>query len=515
MFSESGFPWNRVRVRTPELHTPVWNLTECPPPPPPPPGMEHIICSNLMSHLDHHKILTDHQFGFQKKRSCETQLLITINELAKSLDGGKQIDCILLDFSKAFDKVSHKHLIIKLQHYGVQGPILRWIETFLADCTQEVIVKGEHSDIIPVTSGVPQGTVLGPALFLVYINDLPEWVSSTLRLFADDCLLYREINNQSDTETLQQDLDNLQHWEKTWLMEFAEEKCQILQITKKYKRNTIMRDYSIHGYSLQAVQEGKYLGVTLQGKLSFTPHINNIVKMATTTRHFLQRNLRGCSKDVKDTSYRTFVRPLMEYASTVWDPVGNKASQQKLEAEQNRCARFVVGDYRRTSSITAIKNQLQWESLAERRAKARATMVYRIINHLVFTPQGFLTPLTVPSQTRGALCKLPIPPSCTDIYKNNFVASSSVLWDCLDAGITEAKTIEAFQAQLAPLRLIKWTNSTHDFILFLPCFYPCTCTFISYYSFTLLLSLACPRYRSRQWGLHDFPANYSHRYRYR
>ena len=109
----------------------------------------------------------------------------------------------------------------------------------------------------------------------------------------------------------------------------------------------------------------------------------------------------------------------------------------------------------------------------------------------------------------------PPPPSRTDLYKNNFVASSSVLWNGLDAGITEAKTIEAFRAQLAPLRLIKWTNRTHDFILFLPCFYPCTCTCISYYSFTLLLSLACPRYRSRQWGLHDFPANYSHRYRYR
>ena len=125
---------------------------------------------------------------------------------------------------------------------------------------------------------------------------LPEWVSWEPRLFADDCLLYREINNQSNAETLQQDLDHLQHLDKTGLMEFAEEKCQILWITKKYKRNTIMRDHAIHGYSLQAAREGKYLEVNLQGKLSFTLHINNNIKTASTTRHFLQRNLQGCSK---------------------------------------------------------------------------------------------------------------------------------------------------------------------------------------------------------------------------
>ena len=333
--------------------------------------MEHIICRNLMSHLDHHKILTDHQFGFRKKRSCETQLLITINELAKlkSLDSGKQIDCTLLDFSMAFDEVSHKHHIIKLQHYGVQGPILCWIETFLESRTREVIVKVEHSDIIPVTSGVPRGTVLGPALFMVYINHLLEWASSISRLFADDCLLYGEINNQSDTETLQHDLGNLQHWNKTWLMEFAEKKYQILWITKKYKHNTIMRDYTIHGYSLQIEQEGIYLEVALQGR---------------------------CQRYQLLDICKTFDGICLDSMEPSW-------KQDQPTKTGSRFARFVVGDYRRTSSITAIKEQLQWESLAERKAKARATMVFRIINHLVFTPQGFLTPPTVPSQTRTTL----------------------------------------------------------------------------------------------------------------
>ena len=415
--------------------------------------MEHIICSNLMSHLDRHKILTDFQFGFRKKRSCESQLLITINELAKSLDTGRQIDCILLDFSKAFDKVSHSRLLLKLDHYGVQGQNLRWIEAFLKDRTQEVVVKGECSDITSVTSGVPQGTVLGPALLQVYINDLPQWVKSSPRLFADDCLLHREINSNDDAQIVQRDIDNLQQWEKTWLMEFAEDKCKVLRITKKHKKNIIAHDYSIHGHVLQAVSEGQYLGITLHEKLYFTPHVNNIIKKAATTRQFLQRNLRGCSKEVKNTSYRTFVRPILEYGSTVWDPVGNKTNRQKLEAEQHRAARFVVSDHRRTTSIRGIINQLQWESLAERRAKAKVTMVYRMIHGLVFIPPNFLSIPSAPSQTRGALYKLPIPYSRTDLYKTNFIVSASLLWNGLPAGITQAQDIEAFRGQLASVRL--------------------------------------------------------------
>ena len=384
---------------------------------------------------------------------CDTQLLITVDQLAKSLDNGKQTDCILLDFSKAFDKVSHTRLLLKLEHYGVQGRTLRWIEAFLRDRTQEVVVGGSCSDTIPVTSGVPQGSVLGPALFLVYINDLPQWVRSTPRLFADDCLLYREINSREDASLLQEDLDSLQRWEKTWLMEFAEEKCKVIRITKKKHHNIIFYDYSIHGYTLEAEQEGKYLGVVLHERLSFNSHISVILKKAATTRQFLQRNLGGCSIEVKATSYTTFVRPILEYASTVWDPVGHRTNQRRLEAEQNRAARFVIGDYRRTTSMTGIIRQLQWESLAERRAKAKAIMAYRILNGLVFTPSNFLAQSDIPSRTRGALYKLVIPHSRTDVYRNNFVVSASHLWNGLPVGVAQADNIEAFKGRLASVSL--------------------------------------------------------------
>ena len=163
-----------------------------------------------MKHLDLHNILSDNQHGFRKKRSCESQLILTIQDLASGLEDGEQIDAILLDFSKAFDKVPHQRLLLKLQHYRIRGQLLSWIESFLTDRSQKVLVEGKTSSYVPVVSGVPQGTVLCPMLFLIYINDLPKNVTSTTRLFADDSLLYRRIRTTEDHRNLQEDLSRLE-----------------------------------------------------------------------------------------------------------------------------------------------------------------------------------------------------------------------------------------------------------------------------------------------------------------
>ena len=226
--------------------------------------MEHIISSNLMSHLEDSRILTDAQYGFRKKRSCETQLLNTVNNLAKSLDDKSQVDTILLDFSKAFDKVPHQRLLYKLQYYGVRGYTHKWIADFLNERTQRVVLDGCSSDFATVDSGVPKGSVLGPVLFLAYINDLPEYLTngSSANLFADDSILYRSISNTDDARKLQQDLENLQTWEKDWQMEFHPKKCQVLNITNKKK--PVKFTYTIHGHVLETVKSAKYLGVNIQ-----------------------------------------------------------------------------------------------------------------------------------------------------------------------------------------------------------------------------------------------------------
>ena len=229
-----------------------------------------------MDHLENLNILTDYQLNisFRKRRSCETQLIQTVDDLAKNLHDAGQIDAVLLDFSKAFDKVSHPHLAAKLYHCGMRGNTLDWIQSFLGNRTQEVVLEGKRSFTAAVTSGVPQGTVLSPVLFLCYINDLPEQVSSTARLFADDCLLYWNINATADADKLQEDIDRFQKWEADWLMEFNLDKCEIIRITNRRKKK-VVSCYLIHWKSPKEVTGAKYLGVTIDRKLTWNDHIDN------------------------------------------------------------------------------------------------------------------------------------------------------------------------------------------------------------------------------------------------
>ena len=170
------------------------------------------MVSNMMRHLESNNILTDCQYGFRSRRSCDTQLVTLVHELTKSMTGRVQVDMIVMDFSKAFDKVPHQRLLSKLHYYSVQGTTLNWIRSFLLERTQRVIVEGEESEWAQVESGVPQGTVLEPILLLAYINDLPEYVSSSVCLFADDCVLFCLVKLPEDTDTLESDLNSLAKW---------------------------------------------------------------------------------------------------------------------------------------------------------------------------------------------------------------------------------------------------------------------------------------------------------------
>ena len=240
--------------------------------------LEHILHSQIMQHLENHHILMDRQHGFRGRRSCESQLVLTLDDFARSIDNRKQTDVIILDFSKAFDTVPHQRLLLKLHHYGIRGNTLRWIKNFLCCRKQRVVLDGKSSDWVEVTSGVPQGTVLGPLLFLLYINDLPESVKSQVRLFADDCLLYRDINNQEDNKILQDDLDALSRWQDRWQMRFNPRKCYVMHITKK--RTILQHQYMLNGVPLNTVEHQAYLGVHLSNNLKWDHHISVAKKKA-------------------------------------------------------------------------------------------------------------------------------------------------------------------------------------------------------------------------------------------
>ena len=181
-----------------------------------------------MNHLGTHNILLKHQYGFRSRHSCETQLLSVINDFTKAINDKNKLTPACLIFCKAFDKVPYQRLLHKLEFYGMSSDTLPWLAAFLSDRSQQVTINSALYSPRKVNSGVPQGSVLGPTFFLVYINDIANSIQSQLRLFADDCIMYRTINTPEDHTTLQQDLNQLSKWATTWQMEFNISKCNIL-----------------------------------------------------------------------------------------------------------------------------------------------------------------------------------------------------------------------------------------------------------------------------------------------
>ena len=202
---------------------------------------------------------------------------------------GKQTDFILPDFSKAFYKVNHLKLLYKLQKHGVQGKTLRLIESFLVGRSQTIQLNGNSSDEMQVSSGVPQASVLGPILFLLYMNDLPESLQSQVRLCADGTAVYLTVQGQAGSKKLQKDLDVLQEWEKEWDMEFNQSKCQVGHITRS--KRPIQTSYSMHGQVLDSVDSARYVGVDIASDLNFTKHVNGITANASKRLGYLKRNI--------------------------------------------------------------------------------------------------------------------------------------------------------------------------------------------------------------------------------
>ena len=209
--------------------------------------------------------------GFRKNRSCETQFITTIYDIATHLNSGNQVDVLFLDFTKVFDKVAHNHLLHKLNYYGICGLNLEWIEQFLADRTQQVVVENKFSTLTPVISGVSQ---LGPLLFLLFINDLPINIDSLVKLYTNDVLMYRSINDVSDHQILQDDLNKLVHWSTIWLMPFNPIKYEHLIITNKFSP-------FVYNYKRNDTKS-KYLGLTISHSLSWFIHISGIIGRATS-----------------------------------------------------------------------------------------------------------------------------------------------------------------------------------------------------------------------------------------
>lgn len=408
--------------------------------------MEHIVTSHVMSHSRDNNVLYDLQHGFRDQRSCETQLLEFTSDITSNMTEGKQTDILVMDFSKAFDKVGHEKLLKKLDHYGITGKTNNWIRGFLSNRKQTVVVEGEKSDEAPVMSGVPQGSVLGPCLFLHYINDMPDHTKhSRIRLFADDTIMYLAITNNHDAKHLQEDLNRLADWEQKWQMEFHPGKCQVLTVSRK---RTIQRSqYKLHGHILEQVDHAKYLGVTFASDMRWGRHTDNITAKASQTLAFLRRNLQINSPRLKTIAYQSLVRPQLEYAATTWDP-HTATDTKKIEMVQRRAARYVLNRYHNTSHVSNMLDELDWPTLQDRRRNLRLTMLYKIRNNLVATTGADqLTPLAHSSRHHNS-CAYEIH-SGPQYYTHSFYQRTIREWNKLEEDTVSANTLEKFKIKLA------------------------------------------------------------------
>lgn len=240
--------------------------------------LEHIIASHIYRHLESNNFFYFNQHGFRKGLSCETQLLEFTTELHSSMNNKQQTDCVFLDFSKAFDRVAHCRLISKLSALRFDSLTLSWLRNFLSLRQQFTGVNNQSSLISDVTSGVPQGSVLGPLLFLIFINDLPQNISSQLRLFADDCILYRTIITPDDHLLLQNDLNLVSLWCSTWQMTLNSDKCKVMSFSRKHSNFSF--SYVLNNTAVPLTSSYKYLGIELTTNLSWNTHITAICAKA-------------------------------------------------------------------------------------------------------------------------------------------------------------------------------------------------------------------------------------------
>ena len=421
--------------------------------------LEHVVCSNINRQLATYSWLSNYQHGFRARRSCESQLLIATNDLNQALNQNGRVDAAVLDFSKAFDKVPHRRLLRKLDHCGVRGDTLKWLEHFLIGRKQRVVIDGVESDECDVVSGVPQGSVLGPLLFIIFINDIGAQLSpdTQIRLFADDALVYRVMHSHQDVIAFQADLDKLTAWADKWCMSFNVDKCYAMHFMNRGRKSReVAVPYSMKGQLLERVEHTKYLGVTLADTLSWRDQTSQTSGKAHSSLAFLERNLWMLPRHLKERAYFTIVRPAVEYASAIADPYLVK-DVAKLEAVQRHAARFVTGNPRRRYdpemehvSVTQLLEELKWESLQARRQSARCVLMFKVLRDVIEVPDSLKPKTSHGRSLRSATAgNLPHIIAQNEVYNHSFFPRTVRDWNELPAAAKTAPELEQFKTILA------------------------------------------------------------------
>lgn len=410
--------------------------------------MEHIVNKAITTYLEDNNLLYSKQHGFRKGLSTITQLLEIAHDFATVINSRLQCDAIFIDFSKAFDKVPHQKLIDKLKIIGIETNIVHWIAAYLSNRSQHVKVNDAESEELDVYSGVPQGSVLGPILFLIFVNDIHCHVEPdvTVRLFADDCVIYTTVRAIDDQLRLNTSLTNISRWCQEWGMEINVGKTSYMHITRK--RAPLKFAYHLNGLHVAEAASVKYLGVTITNTLKWDVHINQTCTKAYRQLGYLRRKLALAPSKVRLTSYKCLVRPILEYGSVIWNPHQTYLLNQ-LEGIQNKALRFVYSQYSRDVNITALRNRASIQTLAIRRRIAALKFLYLLYHdNININKHEYLKPPYQRSaRTNHDKSIRPFISRCNS-FKYSYFPSVIEIWNNLPRDIVSSESLESFTANL-------------------------------------------------------------------
>ena len=408
--------------------------------------LEKHVHGYLLEHLEEHSPISDMQWGFTKGKSTTGTLLTATNSWHQALEAGADVCAVFLDLSKTFDKVPHRSLMNKLTDLNINPHALKWLGDYLSQRSQYVVVNGESSTSTQVISGVPQGSVLGPLLFLIYINGVTEIPlnDGCMLLYADDILLYRQIQSSSDYQLFQQDIDAMESWFSQNNLELNASKCKYMVISRKCQHHQPMNQLTISNALLEKVSDFKYMGVWLSDNLTWTKHVEQITKRATKQAGLIFRRFyaHSSSESIKQL-YVSFVRPHLEYAAPVWDPHCN-SHINALERVQKFSLRMSYKAW--DEEYDNLLSRANLQPLAKRRKFLKVCYLYQIINGTSNFPNSPIVRRNMDPRLRSSesqqLCQ---PFARTNAYHHSFFPHTISIWNSLPAPVHRCSSLPVFK----------------------------------------------------------------------
>ena len=412
-------------------------------------AMEKLVHKYVFNFFLEHHVITTLQSGFTAGDSTVNQLVDIYNTFCRALDEGKEVRAVFFDISKAFDRVWHKGLLYKLHSVGISGNLLDWFADYLSERKQRVVLPGVSSDWSTLEAGVPQGSILGPLLFLVYINDIVEDINATIRLFADDTSLYIIVDSPLDAAiTLNNDVSKVYAWAKKWLVNFNPNKSETLLLSRKLNK-PYHPPICMNNQPISEVNSHKHLGLILSNDCTWHAHFE-LMKTKAWLRINVMRKLKfQLDRKSLQIIYFSFIRPLLEYGDVIWNNCAQYEANE-LEKIQYEAARIVSGATKLVS-INALLKETGWEPLSSRRRKHKLVLFYKMVNGLCPDYLHSLVPPTIGNTSRYNLRNindLQTVHAKTQLYFNSFLPSVIREWNELPQPTRDSTSISSFKYRL-------------------------------------------------------------------